>query len=474
MEAIKIFLKNEIKDNMFEREIFGIKYWEYVRPFVCVLISKEVSNSESHFAKVKQNLKMYFPYIKRIKNYFLRKRRCDILMVSYTRRMEVDNKYRNNCIDYYVDYLKEKYNVLTIEEPTWSITNSNYAHKNPVYTENIYFTDFHEIKLLLKYKFNILFKTKKYKQILEEYEKVSKTVAKWYGKDKVDFKEYFIKSILKLESSIKYSEKLLLKTKPKLVMFYYMPSVFTVSLAANANKMNIPTVEVQHGTISKYDPVANKCLDASKLKGDIKYIFAFGKNQVNTHALAMKDLNKIKCVGYPYFEEKIKSLKLKEKDSILIISQATIGESMAKFASELADIIKDKKIIFKYHPHELTKDYECLKKDNIIEIRSEKSIYELQEESMLQIGSYSTSVYEGFAFKIPTLIVKKIFGSSETIDMFKDIKKGIYFIDEAKDVLRYMDRNDIIPVDDDIEKLWVFDSKKKILKEVKNIIDEVK
>ena len=60
-------------------------------------------------------------------------------MISYTRRVNVDNKYKNNCIDYYVDCLKDKYNILVLEEPTWSIFDSNNAHNNPVYTENIYF-----------------------------------------------------------------------------------------------------------------------------------------------------------------------------------------------------------------------------------------------------------------------------------------------------------------------------------------------
>lgn len=476
MDVTKIFLENEIKEKMFERKIFGINYWEFVRHYVYVAIGDKVSDSESAFPKVKMNLKIFIPYIKEIKQYFLRKRTCDILMLSYTRRINVDGKYKNSCIDYYVDFLKEKYNILTIEEPSFSIFESNHAHSNPVYTENMYFTDFHEIKLLFETKFHILFKTRKYKQVLDEYKRVNKIVSKWYKKDNIDFEENFVKLILRLEKSVKFSEKVLLKIKPKLIMLYYMPSMFSVSLLLNANKLSIPTVEIQHGTISKYDPIPNKCLDSSILNCDNKYIFSFGKNQVNTYAIAIKNKNNIKYVGFPYFEEKMNSLKNKVKDSILVISQATIGESMARFTSDLANVLKNEKIkiFFKYHPHEITNNYNCLKKDNIIEIRDEKSIYELQEESMLQIGSYSTALYEGFAFKIPTLIVKNMFGSSETIDMFKNVKKGIYLIDGANDVLRYINRNDIIPNDDDINKLWVFDSRKKIYKEVERIINEVK
>ena len=53
-----------------------------------------------------------------------------------------------------------------------------------------------------------------------------------------------------------------------------------------------------------------------------------------------------------------------DKKYILIISQSTIGDSMADFASKLSDLLKNSKykIVFKYHPNEMSKDYKCLKK----------------------------------------------------------------------------------------------------------------
>ena len=146
---------------------------------------------------------------------------------------------------------------------------------------------------------------------------------------------------------------------------------------------------------------------------------------------------------------------------------------MASFTSKLADILKNYSIVFKYHPNELTKNYECLNKSNIIQVKTEKSIYDIQSESFLQMGSYSTSLYEGFALKIPTLILKNAFGSIETIDIFKGIKKGIYYIDKPEDVLTYINRDDILPNSRDIVKLWENNSKIKIIKAVKEIMKEV-
>ena len=261
--------------------------------------------------------------------------------------------------------------------------------------------------------------------------------------------------------------------KPKLVLLHYFPSSFKEVLINECNRQGIDTVEVMHGTISRTDPLVNKCLDISKLDNMTKYIFSFGKNQVEKSNLAITDMNNVKNTGYPFFEKIKKSLGKKKKRYILIISQSTIGDKMAKFASLLADIINDRyEIVFKYHPSEITKDYECLKNKKIIEIRREMSIYEIQEQAVLQIGSYSTALYEGFALKIPTLVIKTMFGSEEVFEVFNDINRGVYYINKPRDVLRYLDRDDIIPLDKDIKKLWQFNSKERIIKEIDKIMED--
>lgn len=140
---------------------------------------------------------------------------------------------------------------------------------------------------------------------------------------------------------------------------------------------------------------------------------------------------------------------------------------MALFTSELADLLKNTKykIIFKYHPNEMSKNYECLKKKNIIEIKHEKTIYDIQQQAILQIGSYSTSLYEDFAMKVPTLVVSSMFGSIETVDIFNNIKN-------PNDVLNYLERDDIMPLDKDIDKLCQNNSEERIINSVKKNNEE--
>lgn len=478
MKAINIFLKKEIEDKMFDREIFGINYWEYVRPVISCETNSIISGGSAMFAKNPFCFKKYFLNLKNIRKYFLKKQKCDILIVSQPRRVLCNEKYKNNYIDYYIDYLKRDYKIVTLEEPSWSSLGvSNTAHDFPIYTNNIYLTDLHELFFLIRKRLYKIINFKKYKNIIKEYNEVKQILNSWYIKkhDVVDFKTFFVDSIIRLEIDRKYIKKILKKTSPKLIMLHYMPSIFKEMLINECNNQKIVTVEIQHGTITKVDPLVNKCSDVSLLKNDTKYIFGFGKNQVNNYLLSIKDIRNVINVGFPFFEEKLKVVnkqKKKRQKIILIISQSTIGDEMALFTSKLADLLKETKykIIFKYHPNEMSKNYECLKKKNIVEIKREKTIYDIQQLAVLQVGSYSTALYEGFAMKVPTLVVSSMFGSIETVDIFKNIKKGVYFIKSPNDVLNYLERDDIIPSDKDINKLWQKNSEERIINAVKKIM----
>ena len=272
MEAINLFLKKEQEYNMFDRELFNIKYWEFVRAIVSCEVNSVVGKSSKMFAKPKVNLKKYIINIKNINKYFLAKKNVDILFVSHPRRVMDNGKFKNNYVDYYIDFLKEKYNILTIEEPIWSsfgVTDN--AHDFPLYTNDIYLTDIHEIAFKFKKVFFKLFCRKKYKKIINEYNEIHNIINSWYEIDSINVKKYFVDSLVRLILDRKYISKLVKKINPKIIMLHYIPTIFKEMLIYECNKRNIPTIEVQHGTITKVDPCVNKCLDVSKLEVDNKY-----------------------------------------------------------------------------------------------------------------------------------------------------------------------------------------------------------
>ena len=348
MDAINNFLKKEQEYKMFDRKLFDINYWEYVRAIISCEVNSVVSNSSKMFAKNRFSLKKYFPNLKYLKNYFLTNRKADILVISQPRRIYENKKYKNNYIDYYIDILKNEYKILTIEEPSYSaLSNNDKAHDFPLYTDNIYLTDLHEISFIIKKYIFILFNKKKYNKIVQEYNEINKIINSWYPetRETIFFKKYYIESIIRLLLDKKYISKILNKINPKIIMLHYLPSIFKEMMIYECNKRGIKTIEIQHGTITKVDPLVNKCLDVDKLLCDNKYIFGFGDNQVHKYALSIKKIENIKIIGFPFLEKKISELKNNKKKYILIISQSTIGDQMSNFASELANLLKNTKWI---------------------------------------------------------------------------------------------------------------------------------
>ena len=57
-----------------------------------------------------------------------------------------------------------------------------------------------------------------------------------------------------------------------------------------------------------------------------------------------------------------------------------------------------------------------------------------------------------------------------TYNQYNNIKKGVYFIKNPNDVLNYLERDDIIPLDKDINKLWQKNSEERIINSVKKIM----
>lgn len=135
------------------------------------------------------------------------------------------------------------------------------------------------------------------------------------------------------------------------------------------------------------------------------YFFAFSEKLIS-YLYYCIDKGNIKFIGYPFLDNKFLSLNGTERKEkyILIISQSVIGNNFVNFTSELSDLLEKYdnsiKIIFKYHPNEVSREYLKLRKHNIIEVKNiDSDIYELMKDAFLQIGSYSTAIYEGLKFR---------------------------------------------------------------------------
>lgn len=470
------FLEIEKKYELFKRNVLGINYWEYMRVRTYEELSKNCDGISAHFT-LEKSLKQYLINFKELKKYILREKNVDVLVLTHPRRVKnSSNIYENVCTDEFEKIVSEYKKTLTIEEPTWgALTNANTNHLIPNGIENIYYTDFSEIRYRIKKMFFKNISKKKYSILKEEYVVIQKIFEDEFNV-KFEFFDLFFEAVMRPYLMYKEVKKLIERLNPKILLFQYFPSSYKTLVVNICNEKNIPTVELQHGTITEEEPMSKKCMVPEQQKTVAKYIFAFGEKQVDQTNFSIKPQN-IHYVGSYHIEReknKKSDLDTENKKYILIISQSTIGDQMSDFASKLADVLKDDKeykIIFKYHPKESAKDYECLKKENILEVKnnSSRNIYDYQRSAFCQIGVYSTALYEGLAMKVPTFVLKNFFHAEDTRKVLEYIKKGLYFVGSPEEIREILKNKIEKPLDSDVNLLWASKTKD----EVRDLIDSI-
>ncbi len=115
-------------------------------------------------------------------------------------------------------------------------------------------------------------------------------------------------------------------------------------------------------------------------------------------------------------------------------------------------------------------DYRCLRKENITIINNlDKDLYYYANISSIQIGVYSTAIYEGTSFNTTTIIVDGIMGSQEAMKVLKNIQ-GVYCAKTAKEAFDIILNNpEKTPTD---MSLWTPVNKNLYNKYVKQIINK--
>ncbi len=476
------FFEIEEKERLFERKIDDFYYWQALRRQIIFDITLTKNNASLKKWKDKFSLESRLINFKYLSRYIIKKEKdIDILLVADPRRiLNKDKKYENIFIDNINIFLSKYYKTLIIEEPSYMAwMYAQPPHLVPTMSKNIKYTDLIDLKCPIYRIFLKLFKRKVYKQFLDEIDYIIKIFDREYNIDLTFRKEIYLYSLEIYYLMRKSYEKVINKINPKIVLFNYKPTEVKALINLICKKGKIPTVNLQHGVISK-DLSVEMQTNREKLDTFPDYLFAFGEILSQCPSKIYNE-NNIKYIGHPYLENKLKT-KIEKPNFmkegykyILIVSQEVIGKEFSKFTSILADKLKNKKeykIIFKYHPAEFNRDYKNLKKSNIIEIKSLKyDIYSIQKYSYIQVGSYSTGLYEGIIFDLPTVVIDGLYGSDNTIETLRFMKEGFYVIknaDELVDLIRFKKIKK--PDNDDIQRIWKKDSYNNLLKEIRKIL----
>jgi len=206
----------------------------------------------------------------------------------------------------------------------------------------------------------------------------------------------------------------------EIVGYHRLAKVFNVI----TRQKGIRTIELQHGYVSKAHISYNFPQGVQKVQSFPSYIGLWG-NVYKHHISPPLPNHNIFSAGFLYFEEKHKKLRqsVPKANTVVFISQWTIGKELAKLAVDLSKMIPDVSIIYRLHPEERKNarvNYpELYQEQRIIVDDSNSDLYELLINTETIVGVYSTALIEA-AMLGKQVVVAKLPGW----EAFKDLTES--------------------------------------------------
>lgn len=434
---------------MYEASAAGVRYWVYARftvwnYMVCSsgLCLEDPHKKKKYTAVQKCRLAAGLAF------HSVWKRRldaghADILFLCHERRVKNGRYYE--CA--YTERLAGKYqNSVTLEKPY------EYRHLKPVRNRRVLYVDDIVVKGHAHALAHKLANTKKYQKLIQEVKgQMAAPLAelrKAYSFEAQDgaIYELLAQKVLLYEKEYKEYEKLFCRLRPKVVVevvYYCLQNMIVNEIA---KKYGVPTLELQHGTIyeehAAYQYAGNA--KVSQLPDRMLLFSDFWKDRV--HVPLPKDC--LVAAGYPFFEEKMKAYRGRAKKhakmTILFLSQGTVGKYLGRLACEVAKRLPAEKyrVIYKLHPAEYQTwedDYAYLQACQVeVAGQGAKGIYAYFASSDVQVGAYSTAIYEGLGFGLHTLVLRVgHYGAMQPL-----VDEGFAkYIDSAEEAVQYIQEN---------------------------------
>lgn len=388
--------------NLFNLVIDDTYFWERIR----FQIHQEILSSLDLLSgnKFRPNLKLYMKYGKNIiKNILLKNPLMvsshEILFYGAPRRKKIDD---GTYWDIYSDPILNELNLdyVLYEKPF------NGEHFQPQETSNVKYLDLiflAEIgKKLGTVSVNFSKKEKNY------IKKIENQINNRFSTN-INLSKKIRDTIKTKKLLVPFYTAVLEKVNPKLVLIVTSYGYGKKSFIEVCKSLNIPVIELQHGVIHKYH-LAYSFPNQKLVKYFPDYLFTFGDYWKEAIDFPISG-KKIYPVGYPFLEMEKggKYEGIEKKNQILFISQSSIGEKLSKTATNFAKNNLDYDIVYKIHPNRYEsweKHYPWLKNSNIHVIdNDEVPLYELFAESEIQVGVYSTAIYEGLNFDLKTFLI---------------------------------------------------------------------
>lgn len=474
---INDFIQIEKKYNLYHLEVDGVQPWIYYRmKFWNYQLCKNILALSDTLQK-SNRLKDYINQLKSAFSLVMRGNRkqiceADIVFYAHPRRVKTNGYYE--CI--YTDRLAGEYSrSVVIEDPFRN------RHLTPVQVEHIYYTDLLQIKAVLRSCLHRIIKTRKYKNIYIQIKDIFGAPLEEIGNVyhyTVCFHDiYKALTRIVLENQILENElgKVLQKTRPKIIVEVVYYNKRCMLLNELAKERGIPTVELQHGTMHEAHAAYQFAENCGEIKQFPDYVFVFSEYWKRYANLPIP-AERVKVTGYPFFEEQLYKYNVEKNGgiiNIIFVSQGTIGIELSRLAADVSELLDESKyhIIYKLHPGEYdgwkTRN-PWLIKDNIEVVDSlEHNIYEYFAKCNIQVGVYSTAIYEGLGFGLETYIYNV--GHADTMKELCDQGYAIY-VNNAEELCAHISSMDM-GRNGETKEFWKMNSFENICHEIDQLLE---
>ena len=402
-----------------ESIISGVPWWDCLRyPLFNELITKlKMREERKNYSFKLKSYQIIIELIINFKNaikFFSPKsplwmKKYSKVILGHPRRKFDGNFYIDIYSDPFVDLFPNPNNFSIIEQQGGS------GHLSPVKSKNIFHIDslFHISSIISKFRY---FKFSKNEIVILNI--LEKRLFEEFGL-KIDIVER-AKKVIKNWLGTYPLMKLFFKLKKPKCLFIIVSSSQEAIISA-AKSINIPTIELQHGS-----PARGK-LNYDYSSGIRKSSFpnwflSFGEYWQKDCKFPIEN-NNIISFGFPYLNsQKIQYSKILKENRMVVISQPVIAKKLTEFAIQISEKFSNKVIVeYKPHPAEYSdeeSDYFKKLRDSKVQIsKKNANLYSIFAKSRWSIGVYSTAIYEGLYFGVSPFILK--------IDGYEYMKKFI-------------------------------------------------
>jgi hypothetical protein len=236
-----------------------------------------------------------------------------------------------------------------------------------------------------------------------DIKRIEKRIYDRYGVS-LDIKNFARKTLLKRNGTYYVYLAFFYLSKPKGMLYVALNTDLGVVEAAN--RLGIPTIEVQHGILGM-SYILNVKVPQNAIP---KYFLSFGKGWDSNFKLpGCMNIN----VGYPFIDEKKQLFaNCKKEKFILVISDGNMR--MCDIAIRMAKKYIQLRVIFRLKPSEFD-DWKIkypklfwAMENSILDVSSDdhESVHDLLAKCEYLIGTCSILIYEGLAMRCRTVVVK--------------------------------------------------------------------